>query len=186
VQPEPIESLRVKSPFLLYVGNSYPHKNLENLIQAFAMVRQKRPDLSLVLAGQTDYFYQQLQQKVADQTGIIWAGRPSDGQLISLYQQTAAFVFPSLSEGFGLTALEAMSYGAPALAADASCLPEVCGDAAVYFDPRDASDIAAKINDLLSNPQELERLRQAGPARAKQFSWRRMAEQTLAAYEKAS
>ena len=96
----------------------------------------------------------------------------------------ALYVFPSLSEGFGLPGLEAMLYGLPVAASRATCLPEVYGDAAEYFDPTSTDDIRSTINRLLSNPHRLAELRLTGLERVKNFSWLRMAEQTLSVYER--
>ncbi|HSH31247.1 MAG TPA: glycosyltransferase family 1 protein [Candidatus Saccharimonadales bacterium] len=178
-------SAQPKAPFLLYVGNAYPHKNLDRLVEAFALVRLRHSDLALAIVGQEDYFYQQLRHKVRAanlESCVTFPGYLNDSELAALYRQTKLFVFPSLSEGFGLPPLEAMAQGAAVIASNASCLPEVCGDAAAYFDPTDPTDMANKISALLDNPAELARLKQAGPQHVKSFSWRRMAEQTLAVY----
>lgn len=177
----------INRPFLLHVGNSYPNKNLHALISAFTIVAQTSPDLSLVLVGQEDYFYAQLREQVekSDLKGKVhFPGRVPDDQLSFLYKNAEAFVFPSLSEGFGLPPLEAMAYGTPVISSNASCMPEVLGDAATYFDPTDVNDMATKISALLDDKKELARLRQAGPGRVKLFSWKKMAKQTLAVYQK--
>ncbi len=183
--PEPLDRLKLTGPFIFFVGNSYPHKNLERLITAFDTVGVSFPSLNLVLAGHEDYFYAQLRAKALKVQNIIMPGRVSDGELISLYKGAQAFVFPSLSEGFGLPALEAMTYGTPVIAADSSCLPEICAQAAVYFNPLDPRDIAAKITATLKDEKTLAALRAAGPQRAQEFSWKTMAEQTLELYKRA-
>lgn len=176
-------------PYLLYIGNAYPYKNLQLLVDAYRVAKQKTPDLKLVLVGPKDLFYDRLEAEVQNQNqgqkqeeSIVFMGRASDDQLASLYQHASLYVFPSLSEGFGLPGLEAMSYGLPVLAANASCLPEVYGGAAVYFDPVDAKDLASKITDLLAHPKKLEEMRTAGLEKVKEYSWRKMAEETLAVY----
>ncbi|MBW3537870.1 glycosyltransferase family 4 protein [Candidatus Parcubacteria bacterium] len=184
-QPAPIDRFGITGDYLLYVGNAYDYKNLSRLIEAFAALAPQFPGLSLVLAGKEDYFYRQRQRlaRRLDLEGrVIFSGFVEDGELVSLYRQAKLFVFPSLSEGFGLPPLEAMAQGSPVIGSDASCMPEVCGDAAAYFDPLDPQDMAAKIAALLNDPAELERLKQAGPKHIKRFSWRRMAEQTLTVY----
>src|SRR3982750_1610367 len=97
---------------------------------------------------------------------------------------SAAYVFPSLSEGFGLPGLEAMIHGAPVISSGATCLPEVYGDAAHYFDPKSTNAMAIKINDVLSKASLRAQLIQKGRIRANKFSWKRMAQQTLKIYEK--
>jgi glycosyltransferase involved in cell wall biosynthesis len=100
-------------------------------------------------------------------------GYVTDAELRALYEGASCFVLPSLYEGFGLPALEAMSCGCPVIASNTASLPEVCGDGALLCDPRDPKDIAARISFLLDQPGERERLRQRGMARAGEFTWRR-------------
>lgn len=180
--PQAIPAL-AHTDFILYVGNAYPYKNLERLMEAASGLAHHK----LVLAGKPDYFYEQLQKLAYERgyTNVHFAGFVSDTELAWLYQQATLYIFPSLSEGFGLPALEAMSYGLPVAAADASCLPEVCGDAAVYFNPNNTTDISRVIRKTLANPKELARLKAAGFKRVGQFSWKRMAEQTLEVYKTA-
>jgi glycosyltransferase involved in cell wall biosynthesis len=109
----------------------------------------------------------------------------SEGQLRWLYENCAAYVFPSLSEGFGLPGLEAMVHGAPVVSSNATCLPEVYGEAAHYFDPLDVDDIASKIGETLDNEALRSNLIKKGKEQAAKYSWRRTAEQTLEVYEKA-
>lgn len=174
----------VQLPYLLYVGNSYPHKNLERLITAADIAQRRGEAFQLVLVGKRDYFSRRLEKHV-DALGIknvLFYGFASEQELASLYHHAQAYFFPSLSEGFGLPGLEAMSCGAPVFAAKASCLPEVFGDAAHYFDPHNAEDIAQSISIALHDTLERQRLIAAGSARVQDFSWRRMAEATLALY----
>lgn len=189
VDARPVEMPQFKDKkFLLYVGNAYPYKNLEKLVEAHAELRTKHPDLELVLAGKHDYFYEQLVAKVSQERldGVHLPGFVSDGELAWLYQNAALYVFPSLSEGFGLPGLEAMSYGLAVAASSATCLPEVYGDAAVYFNPDSSSDIAHSIDKLLGDTKRLKALGAAGKAHVAGFSWKRMAEETLAIYERAA
>lgn len=184
---ESIVRLRIKEPFLLYVGNSYPHKNLERLLAAFVQISAKHPDLSLVLAGAEDYFYEQLKQ-VSIAKGlsdkVIFTGFVHDGELLTLYKKAKLLVFPSLSEGFGLPPLEAMAHGTPVAASRVSCLPEVLGDAVAYFDPMSAHDIAQKVIRLLDNPAELDELNQRAESQLKKFDWEKTGEQTIALYRR--
>lgn len=137
--------------FLLYVGNAYPYKNLERLIDAFT--KQDDPDLHLVLAGKKEYFYEQLEKYVATKqiANVHFGGFVPDAELAWLYQNAELYVFPSLSEGFGLPGAEAMLYGLPLASSNATCLPEVYGDAAVYFNPQDTADMARVIKDTLAD-----------------------------------
>lgn len=181
--PEPIEEL-VGKEFIMYVGRPTPHKNLERLIEAFALLKEKNPELHLVLAGKTDKLFKRhagAVEKLGLQD-VHFTGFISDGQLRWLYEHCAAYVFPSLSEGFGLPGLEAMSHGAPVVSSNATCLPEVYGDAAHYFDPLDVEAMAKAISDVLSKPDLRKALVKAGKKQVGKYSWKRMAEQTLAVY----
>jgi glycosyltransferase involved in cell wall biosynthesis len=183
----PVMSL-VGKEFLLYVGRPQPHKNLGRLIEAFALLKNKHPNLLLVLAGKRDPIHEAhlaKAKKLGVDNSVVFTGFVSDNELKWLYQQCRAYVFPSLSEGFGLPALEAMMHGAPVVSSNATCLPEVCGDAAKYFNPKNVKDIADSIDLVLSDPDLRKKLTTKGYRRAKQFSWRQMAEKTLDAYEQA-
>lgn len=185
-KPEPMEEFEGKE-FIMYVGRPQPHKNLERLIEAFAVLKQSRPDLQLVLAGKKDVLYR-MHEREAKRKGIPdvhFTDFVTEGQLRWLYEHCAAYIFPSLSEGFGLPALEAMAHGAPVVSSDATCLPEIYADAAYYFDPTDVEAMAKAIGDVLKKPDLRKKLVKAGRARVKTFSWRRMAEQTLDVYKQA-
>lgn len=169
--------------YLLYVGRPQPHKNLERLIKAFVLLKKEYPDLKLVFAGKKDILFRKLELKTKLKTlDVIFTGFVSEGQLRWLYENARCYVFPSLSEGFGLPGLEAMVHGCPVISSNATCLPEVYGDAAEYFDPLDVEDMAGAINKVLSSPARRSQLIALGSAQAKKYSWRRMAKQTLAVY----
>lgn len=185
--------------YILYVGSAYPHKNLERLIAAFKILKQKNnSDLQLVLVGKIDYFYQRLHRSVNNNltrlvggqafqqfnNDIIFYGHASDCELTALYQKASLFVFPSLHEGFGLPPLEAMSHGLPVVAANATCVPEICGNAAIYFDPADVDDMAAKIWQVYQDKNQQEKLRQFGFEQIKKYSWDECARETLQIYER--
>jgi glycosyltransferase involved in cell wall biosynthesis len=176
-----------ESPFIMYVGRSTPHKNLEHLVRAFQILQVDRPDLKLVLAGKKDSNYQRLEQFAAkrDAKNVVFTDFVSEGQLRWLYENCQAYVFPSLSEGFGLPGLEAMIHGAPVVSSSATCLPEIYGDGAHYFDPLDIKAMAEAINDVLADEKLRAELIKKGREHAQKYSWRRMAEQTLAIYNKA-
>lgn len=185
--PAEVFSPLKNTSFLMYVGRSLPHKNLERLIDAFAILKQSHPDLKLVLVGKKDDLMQRhiAYAKAQSVPDVVATGYVSEGQLKWLYQHTACYCFPSLSEGFGLPPLEAMIHGAPVASSNATCLPEVNGDAVHYFNPRDTDDMAAKINDILTNKKLREALIKKGAEQVEHYSWQRMAEQTLAVYKKA-
>ncbi|MGB4759526.1 MAG: glycosyltransferase family 1 protein [Candidatus Saccharimonadales bacterium] len=184
--PEPIAELAA-GKYIMYIGRPLPHKNLGRLIDAFAILKDKHPDLKLVLAGKKDALYEAHERRAneAGITGIVFTGFVSEGQLRWLYENCGVYVFPSLSEGFGLPGLEAMEHGAPVASSNATCLPEVYGDAVYYFDPVDVDDMAAKINDILTDVQLRDNLIATGHTQASAYSWKRMAGQTLEIYKKA-
>ena len=170
--------------FLLYVGRPMTHKNLKRLAEAFSIAQQAHPGLKLVLAGKKDVLYERLANWAEKEhiEGLVFPGFVSEGELRWLYEHTAAYVFPSLSEGFGLPGLEAMSHGTPLISSNATCLPEIYGNAAHYFNPTSVLDMANKINEVLDHPKLRYKLTQAGKQQVKKYSWRQMAEQTLAVY----
>lgn len=174
-------------PYFLYVGNAYPHKNLEKLISVFSMLGDKAKDARLILVGKDDYFYGRLKQMVNDlklSKRIIFLSDVDDRKLSFLYSHAKALVLPSLMEGFGLPALEAMSRNCLVVCSDIPSLRHLCGYAAVYFDPRKSSDIMKKLqtvygfsrNDIKTNLLQ-------GKTLSKKYSWQKLAKQTLNAYE---
>lgn len=169
--------------FIMYVGRPTPHKNLERLIAAFSSLRAQHPDLLLVLAGKIDANYRSLGAKVP--AGVVFTDFVSEGQLRWLYENCSAYVFPSLSEGFGLPGLEAMVHGAPVVSSNATCLPEVYGSAAHYFDPLNVQAMADAINEVLTDKNLRKSLIEAGHIQSAKYSWRRMAEETLEVYREA-
>ena len=149
-----------REPFLLYPARSWPHKNHERLFEAFALVRKERPDLKLVLTGGGSY------ASLPD--GVEALGHLDFAQLPDLFQRASALVFPSLYEGFGQPVLEAMACGCPVACSDTASLPEVAGEAARLFDPRDPAAIASAVLDVLAAPGDWA---QRGVRRAAEFSW---------------
>lgn len=183
-----LEKYHIVSPYLIYVGNAYPHKNLEIMPEALRILAEKygqKPNL--VLVGKEDYFYQRLKQEVAKtvpKDRIIFCGYVPDEELPVLYQEATAYIFPSLYEGFGLPPLEAMQYGLPVLSSRASCLPEILQDAALYFDPNDPHDIADKIAKIIDDQGLAANLAQLGKQHVQRFSWQKMTADTLLVYNK--
>jgi glycosyltransferase involved in cell wall biosynthesis len=150
----------LREPFLLYPANGWRHKNHARLFEAFALVRRSRPELRLVLTGTG--------HPATLPDGVESRGRVPDDELVRLYRTASALVFPSLYEGFGLPALEAMACGCPVACSNATSLPEVCGDAAQLFDPTSAEDIARAIEDVLDDPAPYVA---RGLSRAAGYSW---------------
>ena len=167
-------------PYFLYVGNAYPHKHLESIGEMAA----RFPEYRFVLEGREDYFYRRLKRSF-EQPNLRFTGFLSDAEISVLYRHGLAYVFPSLYEGFGLPPLEAMSHGLPVVSSDRGSLPEVLGKAALYFDPENPDQFAEEISRVAHDPSLRERLKVSGYRRMRMFSWKRMAEETLAAYEQA-
>ncbi len=177
------------TPFLLYVGTCYPHKNVGTLLEAMVDLRLGHPDLHLLIVGRTDHANDLMRQRARDlgiDDRVRFLGRVSDPELGWLYRNAMAYVFPSLSEGFGLPGLEALSAGTPVIAARASCLPEVYGPAAAYMHPTDAAQMAADISDAISSPEVMKRMGDQGPTYVTRYSYATMARQTLEVYEATS
>ncbi len=155
------------APFLLAVGSNSPHKNFTRLVRALEHLGET--PYRVVIAGGTN-------PDVHAATGALpgsvrHVGYVSDGELRALYEHAAGFVHPAYYEGFGIPPLEAMTLGCPVVASNAASIPEVCGDAALYFDPFDEADIAAKLRQFMGDAALRDRLRAAGTAQAGRFSW---------------
>ena len=161
-----------REPFLLYPANRWPHKNHDRLFQAFARMRQTRPGLRLVLTGAGH-------ERAPLPAGVESRGFVSADELVDLYRTASALVFPSLYEGFGQPPLEAMACGCPVAAANTTSLPEVCGDAAAYFDPTSLDEMTEAIEEVLDRPNAyVER----GLERARLFTWDECARRHDAVY----
>ena len=176
--------------FLLAVGTIEPRKNLATLVRAFEEVWRERPGsaLRLVVAGGRGWLSGPLFESIERSPArgrVVLAGYVSDEQLRALYSACAAFVYPSLYEGFGLPPLEAMSCGAPVVAGDTPAVAEVTGGAARLFDPRDAGRLARLLLELLDDGAARRALSEAGLRRAAQFSWDNTARATLDVYAEA-
>ncbi len=180
------QRFQLDHPFVLYVGNIKPHKNLERLIAAFASMRTDGPDgLKLVVIGDETSKHPGLRQAVhrhrLDKHVRFFGFQPA-ATLITFYRLARAFVFPSLYEGFGLPPLEAMANETPVVTSNLSSLPEVAGDAAVLVDPYDVASIADGIRRAVTDEPLRQELIARGRARAREFSWARAAADTLAVY----
>jgi glycosyltransferase involved in cell wall biosynthesis len=161
-----------REPFLLYPARAWPHKNHDRLLHAFDLLRRVRPDLRLVLTGGAH-------PEARGLRGVEVHGHVTADELVSLYRRAAALVFPSLYEGFGQPPLEAMACGCPVVCSSAASLPEVCGDAARYFDPEDVDGLTDAVLDVLADPEPW---RERGLERAEQFTWERTARATEQVY----
>jgi glycosyltransferase involved in cell wall biosynthesis len=174
-QSKVLNSYSIENSFLLYVGNAYPHKNLDFLLRAFKVLYQEDQSLRLVLVGQEDYFYRQIKdldfELFPNNSPVIFTGYVPDNELEILYQQALLYAFPSLYEGFGLPPLEAMAKSCPVLSSQAASMPEILGSAAMYFDPRDQADFLKKSRELISNEVLRLELIERGREQVKKYSW---------------
>lgn len=179
--PPPLaeKDVNVDPPYLLYVSSTHPHKNHATLVRALA---QLPADFSLVLVGPERSAHSNL-RTLAQETGVgervLMPGFVSDEVLAALYAHARLYVHPSRYEGFGMPVLEAMRYGTPVACADAASLPEICGNAAKYFDPESSTDIADTCQEVLNNENMRRTLIERGKSRASKYSWRKTAKHTL-------
>ena len=177
-----LEKLNIKKPYLFYLGNAHPHKNIESLINAFKKLKEKNPQLNLVLAGGDHYFWKRIKSENKDE-GIIYPGYVTDESLVTLYSNAEAFVMPSFEEGFGIPVLESFAINCPVICSDIGALKEVGGDGAYYFNPKNTDDMTEKINAVLNNESLKKKLIENGEKRLKDFSWKKLAEETLKIYK---
>jgi glycosyltransferase involved in cell wall biosynthesis len=184
--PEQPQGFVKSDNFLLYVGQQNDYKNIKNLIRSHRQLKRKHPNLKLVLVGSLNEAAKRNKAWAEKENfqDVIFTGFLPDNELAWLYTNTAAYVFPSLMEGFGLPGLEAMGYGAPVVSSNATCLPEVYGDAAHYFNPSDTDDMARAIDEVLSDKALRDSLIQKGYEQVKKYSWEDVARKTLAVYER--
>ncbi len=183
-----LEDYGINKPYFLYVGSAYPHKNLESLLHAFAIFHKKYIDTQLVLIGTKDIFYEWLERETSEiglgKDDVIFAGFVSDAELDEFYAHARMYFFPSLIEGFGLPPLEAMSHGLPVAASRSASLPEILGGAALFFDPHDLEDMIEAMRIAVEDNTMRQNLITKGLEQIKKYSWRQMATDILAVYEK--
>jgi glycosyltransferase involved in cell wall biosynthesis len=182
--------LGIEKPYLLHHGTIQPRKNLKRLIEAFRLMLAENADLDfdLVLVGRIGWASDEIMDAAAkrDNRGrVILAGMLDDSDLALLIKGASLAVVPSLYEGFSLPMVEAMACGVPTIASSTSCLPEISGNALIYFDPLSVEEIAACMQKVLRDPDLSLHLRQKGTNRAREFSWERCARQTLEVLMKA-
>lgn len=193
VEPTAESELRPKlrlggGPVVLAVSALKEHKNVGRLVEAMAVVRREVEDAVLVVPANPTPLQAELERTAAAlgiQQAVVFPGWVDDADLEGLYRFAACLAFPSLREGFGLPILEAMRRGVPVTCSRASSLPEVGGDAVLYFDPERVDTIAAGVSKLLTDPHLARELVAKGSKRQEEFTWERTAEQTLESYERA-
>lgn len=175
------------SKYLLYVGQQSDYKNIRRLGEAHQQLLNTHPDLGLILVGKLNASANSTKEYFESKgyKNIIFTDFIPNSQRDWLYMNAAAYVFPSLMEGFGLPGLEAMGYGAPVVSSNATCLPEVYGNAAHYFDPTNVDDMARAIDEVVSDSTLRNDLIARGKRKVSEYSWERMARQTHDIYETA-
>ncbi len=179
---EAVEGLPEK--YILYVGQRFHYKNFDRFLEAFAMVHKWNPEIKLVCTGGGFSRDEMSRIKMLGLEGAVSSRFVSDNQLAYLYQHALCFVFPSLYEGFGIPVLEAFASGCPVLLSNASCFPEVGGDAALFFDPYNPEEMAKTIESVVSDSNLRTQMIQRGHERVKAFSWDKTAAQTAEFYKK--
>ncbi len=168
--------------YILYVGTIQPRKNLAALVSAFETFHKTNPDFKLVIVGKKGWLYEEIFKDVENrslQNSVVFTGFLPDSMVNWLYKHAFCFVLPSLYEGFGLPVLEAMSHGCPVLASFTSSLPEIGGEACLYFDPKNPSELAEKLSMLHNSESVRADLIQKGTERIAQFSWEKCGKETL-------
>lgn len=172
----------LSKPYLIYTGVWRSHKNLLRLFEAFYQLRKRGHDLQLVITGKNDGAYPEIPQAISNhnlEDEVILTGFVSDEQLIALMSGAEAYVFPSLYEGFGLPPLESMKLGVPVACTNRASLPEVCGDAASFFNPEDVEQMSEAIRKILDDEKFAKVLVEKGHENLKKFSWKEMSQQIL-------
>jgi glycosyltransferase involved in cell wall biosynthesis len=181
----------LRAPYFLYTGNAYPHKNLKRLIEAIVQLNHhSAKKVSLVIASARNVFTHRLEKvtaKLKAREYVRLLGFVPDDDLGTLYKNATAFVFPSISEGFGLTGLEAMAHGTLVIASDIAVFKEVYRDNAIYFNPFDYSSIVKAMEEVLEMESK-DRQKIIAKAREfiKKYTWEKTAEETLRIYKQAA
>lgn len=179
------QSFGLTGPFVMFTGALTRRKNLVFLIDAFARLRRRQPEVQLVLAGRPGLGAEEIDAAIRhhglDQA-VLRPGYVSDRDLTTLLFEASAFAFPSHYEGFGIPPLDAMAHGTPVVACPGGAVQEVVGDAALVVSPENPSQFADALASVLTDAAEADRLRAAGYERIRTFSWRRMARETVDVY----
>jgi glycosyltransferase involved in cell wall biosynthesis len=176
-----LKKYRIGRPFIIYIGNAYPYKNLSVVLRTLRFIK----DLNLVYVSSRDVFSDKLMSQAKElgvEDRLIITGYVPNENLSILYKLAECFVFPSLSEGFGLPGLEAMASDCPLIASDTKVFKEIYGDAALYFDPRKPSDLTKKINRVLNDTSLKTKLVKKGRKQADKYSWEKTTVETLKIY----
>ncbi len=167
--------------YIIYTGSLYPHKNVNIILD----ILPQFPELKLIVACARNIFWEKFKQEIEKrslQSRVVLAGFVPDDELAVLYKNALAFVFPSKSEGFGLPGLEAMASGCPVISSNAGSLPEIYGDAALYFTPENETELIGEIRGIMGNQGLRKKLIELGKERSQMFSWDKMVKETVEVY----
>lgn len=177
-----LEKYKIKKPYILYVGRLEKKKNITNLIKAFreiSNIQYSASSIKLVLAGQPGYGYNKIKYQISKIKNLIEIGYVNHQDLPYLYAGAECFVYPSLYEGFGLPILEAMASGCPVVASNTSSIPEIGGEAILYFRPESPEEIVKAILKIIKDREFREMLVQKGIEQVKRYSWQKCAKETF-------
>lgn len=183
-----LDKIKILKPYIIYVGNAHPHKNVESLIDAMQHIRQRLPKLKLVLIGSDKFFYPRLQDYIKRknlQNAVAVIGEIPNDKLKAWYQNAECFVTASLMEGFGIPPLEAMSVGCPTVVSNIPIFHEICANASEYFEPKNPQSISDNIVEVVKSIPRRKLLHEKGKERVKIFSWRKMVVETVNIYKDA-
>lgn len=172
-----VKKYGIHTPYIFYLGNAHPHKNLERLVAAFGVISQKHPQINLIMGGRKDFFYRRLESETASLPyagKIKFIGFVEDVDLPAIYSLAEAFVNPSMYEGFGIQLLEAFACGCPVVCSNTTSLPEVGEGVAYYFDPTDVVSMQNQISLAIVDSNTNKKIQ--GLELVKKYSWQRSAE----------
>ncbi|MCR4326160.1 MAG: glycosyltransferase family 4 protein [Candidatus Roizmanbacteria bacterium] len=175
-----------KDKTLIYIGTLQPRKNIETLLEAYALFRRTHADYRLVIVGKKGWLYERIDEAIERyhlRDAVTFAGYVDEQEKYQLLGRAQVLIMPAYYEGFGLPLLEAMWTGTPIIAARTGSLPEVGGDACVYVDPIDAYGMSQAMTTLIDDPSRQKKYREAGKKRVKQFTWKHTADQLIALCE---
>ncbi len=181
----------IEKPYLLYVGNAYPHKNLDALVEGFQRLLKEGEDWQLVIVGSDDDFRRELKEKCVSMAlwknsesfnRIVFTGYVEKEVLAVLYEFALLYVYPSFYEGFAFPVLEAMRYGVPVVSSNQTVLPEILGDSVEYFNPHNTEEMICAIRKVLNNTERQDELREKGFQCIQKYSWEFLAHKTLEMY----
>lgn len=169
------EKLHINTPFFLYTGQHREHKNLHGMVRGFHRFLEKTGEnMKLVITGKENPLYPEFWEYCKEHSledKVMTVGLVDESDLLALYKEASAYIFPSFYEGFGIPPLEAMAMETPVIASNASCIPEICSDAALYFDPKNPSELAEQMEQLIHSPDLQREMIEKGKEQVQKYSW---------------